>query len=395
MTNLMQASTQWATRPADERFDSLDALHDAAHADAMSTRAFNIPVNKFVIEPMGRDGLVFKGSQNYATFSNLAMRQFATKLEIPQGMLNPHKFDNSLIAQVMNHRIAKMDPENILQIYLSKKNENYRIRCLTTDSYVRVSDHSIVNMIREQAKSNNWKVPPARPVNDRVPGARKATEADVLALREGGGGIAINVGDTIAPAGLYRGEEDMFIFLVNEDHSVDDGFGNKLGRGKFVTNSETGTRRFVMMEFNYQTVCGNHIVWGASNIVEIGYNHVGSVHGRIADAIGRFEIKDNDNLDRLRTLMAKMRTQTIGADKEEVVENIYSMRLGPALTKRFIEGAFENAADYVEVDHNPLSWLGITNAMTRFSQQSEHAQDRFELDRTIGKMFDRAQKVFA
>jgi hypothetical protein len=53
MTVLTAASTQWATRPADQRFTSLTALHahvstvrDRSHAKALSSRALTaVPVD--------------------------------------------------------------------------------------------------------------------------------------------------------------------------------------------------------------------------------------------------------------------------------------------------------------------------------------------------------------
>ncbi len=82
-------------------------------------------------------------------------------------------------------------------------------------------------------------VPPARPAFPDQPGTRPATEDDVLAVKDF---LSINVGDPVAPAGLYASNHDMFAFLINEENRIDDGSDSGLSRGVFFENSEVGAK---------------------------------------------------------------------------------------------------------------------------------------------------------
>ena len=58
---LYQASNQWATRPADERFVSLEVMHAASKAYADSAIERNVPWAGFRVEPDGADLFVTRG----------------------------------------------------------------------------------------------------------------------------------------------------------------------------------------------------------------------------------------------------------------------------------------------------------------------------------------------
>jgi hypothetical protein len=90
-----------------------------------------------------------------------------------------------------------------------------------------------------------WRVPPARLAQGDDRQARPATASDVLDDREGGGGLSINLGDMIAPAGLYASDRDMFVFMVNEKNPIEDGRGNRsrLGRTGTSMDSSGASRR--------------------------------------------------------------------------------------------------------------------------------------------------------
>src|SRR4051794_1680780 len=116
-------------------------------------------------------------------------------------------------------------------------------------------------------------VPPARPFRDD-PRARPATPADIVPGQDAFG-LAVKVGDIIAPAGCYASDRDAFIFMVNPERVIDvDGSGG-LMRGFFLYNSEVGAGAFRVQAFYLEAVCSNHICWGAKGLHTFRLVHKG------------------------------------------------------------------------------------------------------------------------
>lgn len=391
-TNLMTAHNNWASRPADERFESIDSLEAAATKKRINSVEANMLGANLKFEPVGDDGIIVKGKKAVADISHLAIRQIATDLSVPVGILDHEKLPTSMICDILNERVKRTyDPSDEVKLLLDKPNDQFNIRCVTSDSYTRFWDDQTIPFMRKLEK-NGWSIPPARPALQNQPGIRKATKEDVLKLSKVSAGLAINEGDNIAPAGLYMGDRDMFAFFVDDTNPVEDGFGNPLMRGCFLYNSEVGTGSFKITTFIMQGVCGNHIVWGAQDIVQVNYKHVGQVHSRIREAFDRFTIPNRSWEKELRVINW-MRTNTIGKNLEEVVDNVYNMRLSQSITKKVLSTAYSNAERTVEVDHQPNTWFGIANALTRYSQTSGNADDRMALDIGAGKLFDKASRL--
>jgi hypothetical protein len=260
------------------------------------------------------------------------------------------------------------------------------LRSLTSDRYARFWNHKVFDRCID-LQGSGWRVPPARPAPAGDPRARKATKADVLA--DQGFGLAVKPGDLIAPAGIYASDHDMFAFMVNEKARIDDGSDGGLSRGFFVSNSEVGAAALRVTLFHYRHVCGNHIVWGAENVVEVSVRHVGDVEGRfsveMAAAVEQYagqSVKDEEA--RIR----RARTTILGATDDEVLDAVFKAfsgkrryNLPSGLSVKMIAGALDTAKQWEHVDGNPFSVWGVVNGITRLSQATPWADERNFLDR--------------
>ncbi len=82
--------------------------------------------------------------------------------------------------------------------------------------------------------------------------------------------------------GLYCGQQDMFCFLIDPTGwaEID---GQAFAPGFFAWNSEVGKRSIGISTFWFQKVCQNHIVWDATEIVEVTRKHTAGVHSALTD----------------------------------------------------------------------------------------------------------------
>jgi hypothetical protein len=387
-TNLLQANHQWATRPPDERFWSIEDLHRKAEifrSEARTSTAAGCDLTIAVRE--GSDLRLVGKAGVEAKLTNYSFGQLAGLAGAPSGYLAT--LPAELAARNLNHGLeGRANSTKPLQC-LFRVNDNVELRCVTSDSYARIWNRDVTERLRELTEAG-WRVPPARAARPDDPQARPAAPEDVLEDRSGGGGLSINIGDMIAPAGLYASDRDMFVFMVNERNSIEDGRGNRLSRGFFCWNSEVGNRSFGLTLFLYAHVCGNHIVWGAENLREVRIRHVGSASRRawweIRDALSdAIEAPAAEDEARIRAAQKFL----IAATKEELLDTIFKFRWNTAAPKT-LELAYQTAERFSERYGDPRTAWGFSNGLTQLSQAERHADERVRLDRTAGNVLSMA-----
>ena len=184
----------------------------------------------------------------------------------------------------------------------------------------------------------------------------------------------------------------MFLFLVNPDRIIDDGNnGGGLMRGVFITNSEVGKASFRVMTFLLETVCGNHICWGASELSELRMVHRGTANRRFGHEMALKLRKYNDAgcVTEERMIIAAKRHE-LGVDRDQVIESIFGWKQ-LQMTKKDAEGAFAMAEQWEKTAGAPptTTW-GFVHGLTRYSQLSPYADERLRLDRVGGKLLEKA-----
>lgn len=376
--NLYKASNQWATRPDDERFSSLQEMHDSCRYYREAAVTGTVDYSK--MQAVASNGEVtIRGENHAARLTNWAFGQLAVKAGAPAGYLR--NLPAQLACDNLNCALPKCEGTGKL---LMHKNGDLMLRCVTSDDYVRVWNSDVIERLMG-LQGQGWKVPPARPARDGQKGTRFATEADVLNASDFG--LSVKIGDAIAPAGLYASDHDMFAFMVNESRRIEDGSEGGLSRGFFVTNSEVGGGALKLLSFYYRHVCGNHIVWDASNLTEMKLVHRGKINERFNSEF-LVELKkyadDSASEDELRIVSAK-RT-VIGADKESVIDALFGKKV---LSRTSLDAAFDYA-EQEETTCAPNTVWGMVQGITRLSQDTEFADDRAAIDKAAGRVLSMA-----
>jgi len=395
-TNLLHASAEWATRPDDERFWTLDEMFSSALQSCdESTQWIGALAD---IQFCGSDsevGILLGEHQpdhlgvDPILMTNYAFGQMCRTLEAPASYLR--SLPASTAAYCLGHGRQRWISANGIdatrQLLIHAGLGGGRLRAATSERYVRVWNHEIISRLLELQESG-WRVPSARPVAMDSPRTRIAEEEDVIDYGSDSA-LTVKVGDVIGPAGLYASDHDMFAFLIHPDIEISDGESpGGLRRGTMIRQSEVGDCAIWKLDFLFNTVCGNHIVWGAENISETRVRHTGSEVGerwrgmvRAIDDYAQGSAADQE----AKILEAK---QTIlGDDKESVIDFLFGKRL---LGKRDAGDAFDMAERFESVHGNPRSAWGLVQGITRLSQATSHADRRATLDMTAGRVLAHA-----
>lgn len=389
--NLYQASDQWRNRPEDERFWTLDEMLAATRTlQTQSAEADNVLLSSLEVKWTRREGdtealpVLVGESGIEADFTHHSFGQMAATVRAPADYLR--RLPPDLICKNLNfglERAAHLDPSANRCLLLRKTNGHYHLGAAVSERYDRIWDADIVERLCD-LRHQGWRVPPARP-NGHTTQTRVATVEDCLS-NQGMPGLSIKPGDLIAPAGLYASDHDMFAFMVNEDGWIES-HGQVLGRGFFVSNSEVGDRAFTLTTFLYNTVCGNHIVWGVEDVKELRVIHLGA--GRDEKAFHQLQITltkyaQASTQDTVQAIEAA-RTTVIAAEPQDVVDILFGRKVA---SRKELEDAqllaLTHPADSAGAAPN-TPW-GMAQGLTRLSQQTPHADKRDRLDRAAGKV---------
>ena len=381
MSHLFDASKQWATRPADERFWSLAEMNQVCAAYRQSAAEATVRMNDLHITPQS-DDLHLVGNERSAKLTHWSFGQLCNRVGAPAGYLRT--LTPILASNALSYGLKRLGTDGAECKALFHANGSLVCRAFTSDAYARIWNCDVTKRLLDLGDTG-WRVPPARPARDNQSGSRPATEADVLSRGKDFWGT-VKVGDMIAPAGLYANDHDMFAFLVNENVVIDDGSPGGLARGFFVSNSEVGAAAFKITRFLYRNVCGNHIVWDAKDVQELRIVHTGANDRRFGwklQAELRQYAAESQAGDVARIESAKR--CVLGATKDEVLDSLFGKKVLPRKT---LDLAYDRAIEQEATTRSgsPHTAWGFAQGVTELSQETPYADERVSLDRAAGKV---------
>lgn len=391
MANLMAASNEWARRPNDQRFQTLKDLLAYTFASHTNTRRAHVPIRGLsIVGQNGEEGkpgsLVLRSPNGIHGFSTWSFGQLSREIGAPANFMR--SLTEETVARVMNEKLGQTEAAQVQMFY--EHDGAKRSLAFTTPSYGPIPNYEIANAVMNFP--GNWRTLPGRPSKPGSPTAHIATEEELRGMP-----TLVKPGELIDYYGLYASPEDMVIFMADWDKRVDDGTDAGLSRGFIVGNSEVGKARFWFMKFLFQHVCGNHIIWGASDIQTVSIKHVGTnARARAFSALQRaLDDYANSSTDQEIAAIAAAKKFQLGQTQEDLIDNLYDNK-SLALTKRAIGLAYDSAVQY-ETEHraSPLSAWGFVQGLTRISQAEWNADERVRLDKAGGRIMAMATQTEA
>lgn len=395
MSELFAACNQWMTRPADERFWNLADMEKAT-GDWQKRAITSQPTPFSTLRTEVQDGeLCLTGrTGKLAPFTNYGFGQVCTLSGAPAKFMR--ELPTTLASQVLNNRL-KVRGENDSAhdariLFHAREDQSLVVRSVNTDLYDRVWNVDLIRRLRPMVEVDGWMVPPGRPAF-KDPRARPATEADIIPGQDDFG-LSVRVGDMIAPSGLYASDHDMFVFLVNPERVLKAG-NRQLMRGFFVRNSEVGDGSLRFDFFCMDNVCGNHIVWGASDVHSIKIRHVGTE--TLAKGLKKFAVEltkySDARASEQEEQIAKAMRFELGKSKDEVLDAVFKYARShslPAITRKRIEAAYDTVASergQLRYGDNPRTVWAMVSGLTENSQ-GEHADTRDIVDTQAGRLLE-------
>jgi hypothetical protein len=257
-----RVSSEWFSRPDDERFLSLTDLHASVKDRAAKSRTRTVESAAIRVEaarddaeklelllPEG-DVLVAPTHWSFGQLSSLvgAPASYLRQLPAPLAAIN-------LQYGLTTHRAEQVKT-------LETEDGRTELRAATGHDYGRIYDHELVSAVMKIAGDGvgdtRWKIPGVLDwstgvYNPNAPVSRESTT-------------------------LYASDRDVFLFLVDDLSPIEagrlpDGSPDLFFRGFYCWNSEVGAKTLGLASFYLRAVCQNRNLWGVEDFQEIVIRH--------------------------------------------------------------------------------------------------------------------------
>jgi hypothetical protein len=356
---LFTAHRQWATRPSDERFQTFDQLEAAVAARRHTSYSATWDVNQLRVHQGEAGDLVLGGNHlNAATFSNWSFRQLSTRLGAPSEFVAG--LPTRIAADVMNERIRKVseDGDKVQVLLQDREGQAPLLRAVTSEKYSRaIWDLDVVKMVRKLIDGTSFRNP--------------------LAFKDG------KFGGEVEPGGLYASDRDVFLTVWDEDNAVEVD-NERLFRFALFWNSETGSRTFGCSLGLVRTICRNLILWGARNVTNIKFRHVGAIDERVEAHIPRIleSLSLTDPSREREVIRAAIKTQVAKNDEEAVAW---------LRTKGFALKTAKAAVERANIEENGAGSLWqIIQGVTAHARSISYRDQRTALELKAGELLEAA-----
>jgi hypothetical protein len=257
-TTITTASSQWFSRPDDERFTSLPEMLDHFIDVRDHSRALVASTARLSLRPAEGNGLELVGGAGVGYEpTNYSFGQLATLAQAPARYLR--SLPSPMAADCINYGLQYQRDVDEVGLLLSN-NGRSELRAATGPRYGRVWNAQVTEALIARfgdGATGEW----------RVPG-------------EFGKQVVVDKRNTT----LYASDRDMWVFLANEDNRIEVA-GRSLARGFFVWNSEVGASVLGLGTFLFDFVCMNRIIWGAQDYKELRIRHTVSAPDRFLDDV--------------------------------------------------------------------------------------------------------------
>lgn len=370
---LMQANKQWSTRPDDERFLSLTSLNDYVQSQRQHSAAKIVSSRALTAHPVDGDSeaLMLTGPNGApVNLTNWSFGQLAARAGAPAGYLRD--IPAPLAAHCLNYG-------------LHYSREVAECGVLLTRNPANTMTNGVVNTSSLSAATARAVTGPnyGRIWNSTI------TQKLVQTFGDGVTGkfrVPSEFGNLEAPitkqsTTLYASDRDMWVFLADEVNRIElpnrrNGKTGSLARGFFVSNSEVGASTFILGQFLFDYMCGNHIIWGVEEFQELRIRHTAGAPDRyIEQAAPAILAMSNAS----STGMVDM----LKAAQQKKVENIDEF-----LNARFSRSQTSAIkAAHMADEQRPIESLwDVSTGITAYAREIQHVDDRVKLEREAGKV---------
>lgn len=372
--NIGRVSSEWFSRPDDERFLSLDSLHEKVRDRAnlastriVESRAIRVQAQSDAPE---RLRLVAPGSDMPVSPTHWSFGQLCSLVGAPSGYLRD--LPAALAGINLQHGLVAHRGEHVK--LLETRDGRTELRAVTGPDYGRIWDHELVEAVMRIAGNGTgdtrWKVPGVLDWGSMVYNPHVDISAETTTL--------------------YASDRDVFLFLVDDTHPIEagklpNGDPDLYFRGFYCWNSEVGARSLGIATFYLRAVCMNRNLWGVENFEEINIRHSKFAATRFASqaapALAHFA--DSSPGDFVQGIRAA-RDRIVARKDEDRDSFLKSQGFSRADSAKIIAAVLD------EEGHPPASIYDFVQGMTAVARAKPNQDARLDLEGKARRLLQKA-----
>ena len=369
-----RVSSEWFSRPADERYLSLSDLFASVKARTERSRTRTVESASVRVEA-SRDNaeglaLVLPGSTAPITPTHWSFGQLASLVGAPAAYLR--QLPAALAGINLQYGLTSHRAEQVKT--LETDDGRLELRAVTGPDYGRIYDHELVAAVQRIAGNGTgdtrWKVPGVLDWSTGIYNPRVDITSDTTTL--------------------YASDRDVFLFLVDDLNPIEagrlpDGSPDLYFRGFYCWNSEVGAKTLGMASFYLRAVCQNRNLWGVEDFEEISIRHSKYAASRFAHeaapALTRFA--DSSPMPFVNGIR-QARERIVARTDEDRADFLRKRGFGKTETARIIETVL------AEEGHPPASIFDFVQGITAVARGKTQQDARLDLEGRAKKLLDRA-----
>jgi hypothetical protein len=368
-----RVSSEWFSRPADERYLSLDRLMAAVKGRAERSRTRTVESAAVRVEANRDDAerldLMLPGADRPVAPTHWSFGQLAALVGAPAAYLRqlPAPLAGiNLQYGLTNHRAEQVKT-------LETDDGRLELRAVTGPDYGRIYDFELVAAVQRIAGNGTgdtrWKVPGVLDWSTGVYNPMVDITADTTTL--------------------YASDRDVFLFLVDDLNPIEagklpDGSPDLYFRGFYCWNSEVGAKTLGIASFYLRAVCQNRNLWGVEDFEEISIRHSKYAANRFAHdaapALTRFA--DSSPLPFVNGIR-QARERIVARSDGDRTDFLRKRGFGKAETAKIIDTVL------AEEGRPPESVFDFVQGITAFARSKAQQDARLDLEGRAKKLFDR------
>jgi hypothetical protein len=369
-----RVSSEWFSRPADERYLSLSTLHDAVRRRTERSRTRTVESATIRVEA-NRDNpehLVLQLPETTVPVAptHWSFGQLASLVGAPAAYLRD--LPAPLAAINLQYGLTSHRAELVKTLEI--EDGRTELRAVTGPDYGRIYDHELVAAVQRIAGDGTgdtrWKVPGVLDWSTGIYNPRVAVTDETTTL--------------------YASDRDVFLFLVDDLNPIEagrlpDGSPDLYFRGFYCWNSEVGAKTLGIASFYLRAVCQNRNLWGVEDFEEITIRHSKYAASRFAHeaspALTRFA--DSSPMAFIGGIK-EARERIVARTDDDRTEFLRKRGFGKGETAKIIETVL------AEEGHKPESVFDFVQGITAVARTKPHQDARLELETRAKKLLDRA-----
>jgi hypothetical protein len=372
--NIGRVSSEWFSRPDDERYLSLTELYDAvkgradrAKARTVESRAVRVEASRDNAE---RLSLIVPGQEQPVAPTHWSFGQLCSLVGAPAKYLR--ELPAPLAGINMQHGLLNHRAELVKT--LETEDGRVELRAVTGPDYGRIWDHELVAAVMKIAGNGvgdtMWKVP-------GVLDWATMTHNPFVDVTK----------DTTT---LYASDRDVFLFLVDDTHPIEagrlpNGDPDLYFRGFYCWNSEVGSKTLGIASFYLRAVCMNRNLWGVEGFEEISIRHSKFAAQRFAHEAAPALTSFANSSPAPFVAGIKAARERIVARTDEDRESFLRKRgFSKAETGKIIEAVLQ------EEGRPPESIFDFVAGMTAHARSKAHQDTRLELEAKAKTLLEKA-----